>query len=85
MLKAVLQPGHRFQLCGTAFKWAQHSGSSCSVGKVPKKPVIQLNTLLEKMHLGTKSGQEALILFQSSSAWERLQLTGEPWPARPFV
>lgn len=72
-------------ICGTAFKVAQHSNSSCSIGKVPKNPVIPLNTLLEKMHAGTKSSQEALILFQSGTPWATLPLPGEPWPDCPFV
>lgn len=46
MLKAVFQPRHGFQACGTAFKVAQHSSGSYSIGKVPENSVIQLNILL---------------------------------------
>lgn len=56
------------------FKVARHSSSSCGIGKVPRNPVIPLNTFLEKMHLGTNSSQEALVLFQSITPWEMLPL-----------
>lgn len=84
-VKSSFAAGRWSQLCGPAFKVAQHFSSSCSIGKVPQNPVIPLNTLLEKMHLGTKSSQEALILFQSITPWEMLPHSqGSPGQTAPL-
>jgi len=78
MLKAVFQPRHSLQVCGTAFKVDQHCGGCYGVGKVPENPVVPLSILLGRNAFRAQSGQEALVHFQSSSPSEIPPLTGEP-------
>lgn len=84
MLKAVFQPSRWSQLCGIAFTLAQHSSSSCIIGKVPQNPVIPLNMLLEKIHLGTKTSQDTLILFQAAHPGKCYHSQGSPDQSAPL-
>lgn len=84
ILKAVFQPSHWSQLSGTAFKVAQHSSSSCSIGGVPEKPVIPLNTLLEKNVFRNQEQPRGCFFSKAAHPGKCCRVSGSPDQTAPL-
>lgn len=84
-LKTVFQPSLWPQLCGTALKVAQYPSSNCTIDRSSaRKPSYSTHPTPGKKRIEEPSNQEALILSQSSTAWEVLPLTGAASQTAPL-
>lgn len=85
LLKAVFQPRHSFQVCGTAFKVAQHCSGSYGGGKVPKTQLFHSTYFWEEMHLEPRAAKRLWFIFKAAHPGKYHHSQGSPdQPGLPF-